>query len=501
MSTMSLALDRARRLHGSSPAVVDPEGDFTWAAHVDRVARAADMLAGQGVGTGERFAILSRNTRRHFELLHAGYWSGAVPVPVNCRLAPPEIAFILEDSGCRVLFVDPPFADLLEAPELAPWREDAVEIGAASDRLIDGADPVPRHDAAADEDAILLYTGGTTGRSKGVRLNHGNVVANGLQVGLAFSFTAADTFLHAAPMFHSADLLGTATTLMGGSHAFLPAFSPENLLGTLADSRATFTMLAPTMIIMTLQQADPAAHDLGALRAIFYGSAPMAVEWIEKTMQSFAGVELAQGYGLTETAPILTIMDSATHVAALKAGNTERLKSAGKPVVGVELRLLDDAGNAVDEGEVAVRGPNVSQGYLNLPEVNAETFRGGWFRTGDIGRLDDEGFLYLLDRKKDMIVTGGENVYSSEVEAAIYQHPDIAETAVIGVPDETYGEMVVAAVVAQPGRELDPTALTEHCRARIGGYKIPRRIEVLEAMPKNAMGKILKTELRRLLSE
>ena len=508
MMTMRSALERASRLYGANAAVADGEGDFTWSGHMDRVTRLAAVLRDLGIGKGDRFGIVCRNTRRQFELLHAGYWSGAVPVPVNYRLAPPEIGFVLGDAGVARLFLEDAFAGLLRQEPLAPWRRGAVGVAGGGepapvprlDDLIDSASPWEGHGSGEDEDAVLFYTGGTTGRSKGVRLSHRNVFANGMQCAVAMKMTAADVYLHVAPMFHSADLLGTGYTLVGAAHAFLPAFAPGDLLRAIQDRGATSVMMAPTMIILTLQDAGLAGYDVSSLDRLFYGSSPMAVEWIRRTMEAFPGVKVQQGYGLTETSPILTTLDEEVHAAAMETGRHGILSSVGRPVAGVDMRVVGDDGEELPPGgvgEVAVRGPNVTTGYLNRPEENRQAFRDGWFGTGDVGRMDENGFLFLLDRKKDVIITGGENVYSSEVEAVLYQHEDVHECAVVGVPDERFGEALFAVVVPRPGAVLEEDDIVGHCRGRIGGYKIPRRMAFVEALPKSAMGKILKTELRK----
>jgi long-chain acyl-CoA synthetase len=432
-----------------------------------------------------------------------------VPVPINVRLAAPEIRFILDDAQCKLLVVEDVFTHLLEKVEFAPWHDRTLYLSTAYadvswpqyEALLTTTEPLPVYEAAQDDDAILLYTGGTTGRSKGVRLTHANTIMNGMQIALATRSFADDRFLHVSPMFHSADLMGTSYTLVGGAHAYLSDFSPKNLLQAIQDYRITVSMLAPTVIIMTLQDPNFDNYDRSSMRLVFYGSAPLDAEWIKRIMEKFPNAGLQQGYGLTETSPILTTFTPEQHRHAIESGNHDLLRSVGKPVVHVDLRVFDDADQELpvgEIGEIVVRGPNVTKGYLGLPEQNAETFRDGWFHTGDIGRLDAEHNLYLMDRKKDMIITGSENVYCSEVEAVLYKYPGISEVAVIGVPDAKWGEAVFAVIVAAPAQKLNDDEIIAHCRNHLAGYKIPRRMAFVDQLPKSAMGKVLKKELRRI---
>jgi len=511
MLTLTSMLTRVERVFGHRLGVIDDEGTFTWAEFMDRVRRAASVLQSMGVKRGDRFGIISGPSFRQQELLHAGYWMGAIPVPVNFRLSPPEVAYIFDDAGCSLVAVEAMFAEFLAAEVLQPWADNVLLLATPADpkdahpdwpryedRLA-GADPAPIHDADEDDDALLLYTGGTTGRSKGVRLSHRNIVVNGMQTGMDMRPRADDVYLHIAPMFHAADLFAMTFTLAGSAHAFLPAFSGEAVLEAFQRHKVTTTMMTPTMIIMALQEPSFEKYDLSSLRQLFYGSSPMAAEWIKKTLEAFKGVEVIQGYGLTETSPILTILPMENHAQALETGDLEVLRGCGRPVIAVDMKIRDEDGNEVAPnvpGEITVAAPNVSKGYLNRPEETKAAFRDGWFYTGDLARMDEHGFVYLLDRKKDMVITGGENVYTSEVEAALYKHAKIHECAVVGVPDETYGEALLAAVVPAPGESLGEEELIAHCRALIGGYKIPRRYVFLDELPKSAMNKILKNELR-----
>ncbi len=509
MLTMASVLKRAARFYGDRPAILDHEGNMTWSDHVDRIARAASVLASLGLKAGDRFGIISHNSFRYAELINAGYWLGSVPVPINFRLASPEMLFILDNAQCKFLVMEDSFIHLLDEETFLPWRDRVLYVSADQasvpwpqyEPLLSEASAAPLHEAAQNDDAILLYTGGTTGRSKGVPLTHANLISNGMQIALAIRAYADDRFLHVSPMFHSADLMGTVFTLVGGAHAYLREFSARNLLQAIQDHRITLSMLAPTIIISTLREPNFDSYDCSSFRLVFYGSAPMAAEWIRKTMEKFPNAGLQQGYGLTETSPILTTLTPEEHRRAIATGNHELLRSVGKPVTHVDLRIFDNEDQELpigEIGEIVVRGPNVTKGYLGLPEKNETTFRHGWFHTGDIGRLDENYNLYLMDRKNDMIITGSENVYCSEVEAALYKHPGIHEVAVVGVPDEKWGEAVFAVIVPSPGQALNEEEIIEHCRVHIGGYKIPRRMAFVEELPKSAMGKILKNELRRI---
>ena len=506
MLTLPTLINENARLRGRDAAILDDEGTFTWSQFAERVARAAGILHKRGLRPGERFAILMRNAFRYAELLWAGYWSGIVPVPINWRLSPPEIAAILEDSGAGLIAAAREFVPLMDNPALVHWRERVLTVEAAGgeraeyEALLATAAPAPLHASSAGDDAVLLYTGGTTGRSKGVRLTHGNVIADAWQNGLALGIRRDDIYLHVAPMFHSADLNGTACFLLGCGHAYLAQFTPAGLFAAIERHRATVTNLVPTMIKMMSDAPDAERFDLSSLRLIYYGSSPMPLEWLNAARARFRGVSWYQGYGLTETSPILTVMDHETHLRCFESGDLARLRSVGTPVAGVQMRIVDRGDRVLatgETGEVVVRGPNVSPGYFNRDEENARAFRGGWFHTGDVGRLDEDGFLTLVDRIKDVIISGGENVYSTEVEAALFRHPDIAEAAVIGVPDERLGEALFAVIACKPGAALDADTVIAHCRQFIGGYKIPRRMAFVDALPRTALGKVQKNVLRR----
>ena len=515
MITMRALIERAERHFPANPAIVPAAsgqgGPLTWAEFAVRVRRAAGALRSLGVGAGDRFAIICRNDPRQAELIHAGYWMGAIPAPINYRLAPEEIAEILEGVSPRLVTVEDHWAGLVADPAIARRRERVLRIGHGDggrpdepdyETLRDGSPEDEGRISVEGDEALLLHTGGTTGQAKGVRLSHRNIAANGLQLVGPYCVAEDDVMLHVAPMFHSADLLGSPFSHTGAAHAYLPDFTPDAFLAAVEKSRSTFTMLSPTLVVRLIREGNLAEYDTSSFRRLTYGAAPMDALWIRRAIDAFPGVELVHSYGLTETSPILTTLGWEQHLAGLEGG--ERLRSVGRPLVGVELRIVDDAGNDVpagEAGEIVVHGPNVSQGYLDRPEETVAAFRDGWLHTGDAGRLDEEGYLYVVDRKKDVVITGGENVWSTEVEAVLHAHPDVIEAAVVGVPDETWGEALLAVIVPVPDADVASAdreaALIAHCRERIGGYKVPRRFRFVDALPKSAMGKVLKAELRR----
>ena len=499
-------LSENARIHARKTAVLDDERVFTWAEFGDRVARAACVLRQIGLRRGERFAIVMRNSFRHAELLWAGYWSGIVPVPINWRLSPLEISAILEDSEAKLVAAEAEFLPMLGSPALSGRHGQTLTVEAASggkaqyEALLAAAEPVPMELAGEHDDAILLYTSGTTGRGKGVRLSHRNIVSNAWQVGLSVGIRPSDVYLHVAPMFHSADLNGTICFLLGGSHAYVPQFTPEIVASAIERHRVTVSNWVPTMVKMMADAPAIGRFNLSSLRLILYGSSPMPPEWLSAARARLPGTDLVGSYGLTETSPILTTLDHASHVRCFESGDPTLLKSVGKPVPALEMRIAGDRDQHLPTGrtgEVIVRGPQVSAGYFRRDEDNARAFRGGWFHTGDVGRFDGDGNLYLVDRIKDVVITGGENVYSTEVEIVLYRHPDVSEAAVIGVPDDRLGEALFAVIVPKAGATLTSERIIAHCREYIGGYKIPRQMVFVDALPRTALGKVQKAVLRK----
>jgi acyl-CoA synthetase (AMP-forming)/AMP-acid ligase II len=470
----------------------------------DRVARLAGALRELGVRDGDRVAMLSLNSDRYSEYLLAVPWANAVLNPVNVRWSTSEIAYSLRDCGSRVLVADDAFAPVLPAlreaaPELStviyagdgPVPDDAL----AYEDLVAGADAVEDPRRGGDALAGVFYTGGTTGFPRGVMLSHANLGVSWLGSAASGYLAKPDSrTLHAAPMFHLAGLASWGATLLaGGSHVILPAFEPAAVLAAVAEHRVTDVLLVPTMIQILADHPEITGYDLTSLRAVLYGASPIPQAILERAMKAFPGASFTQAYGMTELAPVATLLSPADHERG------DALRSAGRAAPHAEIRVVDPDGAEVPigtVGEIIVQGGNVMLGYWNKPEETEAALRDGWLYTGDAGYLDERGYLYVVDRLKDMIITGGENVYSTEVENAIASHPAVAQCAVIGVPDPDWGEHVHAVVVPRPGATVTPGDLREHAKARIAGYKAPRSLEIVDTLPVSGTGKPLKRELR-----
>ncbi|TCO78490.1 long-chain-fatty-acid--CoA ligase [Chromatocurvus halotolerans] len=516
MFSLTSLARRAAQINPDAIAVTAPGHRVHWREFPERIARLAGGLRNLGVRPDDSVAILALNSAHYYEFYFAVAWSGGVFVPVNTRLAPPEILHWLSDSDTRVVCVDATFLPVLQA--IAPQLPDLAHIvligdaSGASRTPVDGelpdwdslaqTRPVPDADRRNDDIAGIFYTGGTTGRSKGVMLSQQNLVVNAMQAAPILELQPGDRCLHAAPMFHIADwCMCVGMALMGGSNSFLPAFEPGAVMQRIQDEGIEKMLMVPTMINMIVNHPHIGDFNLSSLKAIMYGASPMPEAVIRRALEVLPGTRFYQAYGQTEAAPILTMLRPEYHTTVGDGPFAGRLKSAGHALPGVELTVLDADDQPVpngEVGEVCARGPNVMLGYRNLPGQTADTLAGGWLHTGDGGRLDDDGFLFIVDRVKDMIVTGGENVYSAEVENAIFQHEDVEQCAVIGVPDEKWGERVHAIVVPKAGRTPEAEAIVAHCRQLIAGFKCPRSVELRsEPLPLSGAGKILKTELRK----
>ena len=480
------SLGRAARYHASAIALVSGKARSSFQELHARVAGIAASLSRQGFGVGDRLALLLPNEAEYLELIYACAWLGVTAVPLNTRFSTTEIDRVLADASPRGLIRH----SSLPAPTLRlAWEKvldvDPLEISSG------GSAPEPIYDPEAV--LALIYTSGTTGRPKGVVVTHAAVLANLDHVNYWLPYREGGVYLHAAPLFHIADFpFMFAAPAFGTCQATIAKFSPQAFCEIVQREHVTRSVLVPTMINILTQFAQLADYDLGSLEQLGYGGSPVAPELIHRVRQTLPRVKLVQVYGLSETG-FLTGLQDHEHTE-------DRLLSCGRSCPGIDVRVVDDSGKDVgvgQPGELVARGANVMRGYWNSPDQTQLAFRDGMFRTGDIGYQDAHGFIYILDRLKDMIVTGGENVYSGEVEAVIYQHPAVHEAAVFGIPDVQWGEIVMACVALKPAATLSADELVAHCRRYLAGYKIPRRIEFTPGeLPKGGSGKILKRALR-----
>ncbi len=505
---LTQGLRRAAKLTPSEVALISQDRFFTWSQMRDRVARLAGALHGLGFEHEDRVAMLSLNSDRYAEYYYATFWAGGNVVPMNIRWSLPEHVYSINDSGSRYLIVDDTFADMgAEIASECPSIETIIYAGDGEtptgmksyEDLIDNADPADDAFRSGEDLAGIFYTGGTTGFPKGVMLPHRALWTSSICFGSGSQVSSRDRTLHAAPLFHIAgSAMLFSLTNFGGSHAIIPGFEASVFLRGVQDFKPTISLLVPTMIGMLLQNPDLEHTDTSSLGRLIYGASPITQAVLKEAMAKMPQTRFIHAYGQTELAPLVTLLGSDYHV--LEGPKAAKIRSVGRPVFSVEAEVVgaDDREVARGQvGELRVRGAHCMLGYWNKPEQTAATLRGGWVYTGDGAVMDKDGFVYIVDRMKDMIITGGENVFSAEVENAIMQYPGLAECAVIGVPDDKWGEAVHAIVVPRDGEAPDGDAIIGHCRQLIAHYKCPRSITIrTEALPKSGAGKIQKFELR-----
>jgi long-chain acyl-CoA synthetase len=493
--------------YAENEAIVDGDYRSTWAEHAARLSRLCHGLANQlGVAPSDRFAVLALNGHEYFELWHAAFMGAGVINPLNLRLAPKELAYIIEDSGTEVVFVDSTFAPLVAAARehmtSDPLRK-VILIGDGDvphdlsyEAVLAAASPVFPDAPDENDPVVLMYTGGTTGLPKGVLIEHRAEILNIYHGAMTIPGMKIETYLLQTPMFHAASMMGIlAVPAYGGRVVFIPMFNPEGVLVLCEAHEVTHTLMVPTMLGLCMASEGYRPDRFSSMKQLVYGASPMPTATLDRILKDLPDLELIQGYGMTEACSTVTLLLSEDHVA----GNP-RLASVGKPTFGSRVCVQDDEGKVLPRGEigeVCVQGGQIMREYWNKEEATSEVLRGGWYHSGDAGYLDTDGYLFLVDRVKDMIVTGGENVYSAEVESAISTHPGVAQVAVIGIPDEKWGEAVHAVVVPKPGVTLTAEAIVAHARDQIAGYKIPKSVDFRdEELPLSGAMKVLKKDLR-----
>jgi len=479
------SMDRAVRNYPERPALSVGEDSLNFRQLHNRIKSMAGALSQRGISRGDRLALLLPNGPEYIQLIYACSWLGAIVVPINARLSVVEIDHVLTDAS--------PHGLVRHSSLGAPSGRASWELVIDEEPLTEPNDSGP--EICNDPEAILamIYTSGTTGGPKGVMLTHSNILTNAHNFNYWMQFREGGVYLHAAPIFHIADFPAMfAAPALGGCQVALPRFNPLSFCEAVEKQRINYTVLVPTMINLLTQSAEAKKYDLSSLEVLAYGGSPMAPELVRRTRELLPKVKLVQVYGLSETGYLTGLLD--------QEHEGKRLTSCGRPCPGVELQVADEAGKEVEtgqRGELIARGANVMRGYWNNQKDTAAAFRNGFFRTGDIGYQDADGYFYIWDRLKDMIVTGGENVYSGEVEAVISDLPAVREVAVFGIPDPQWGELVAAFVVLKPGLFITAEDLIRHCRQSLANYKVPRHVEFSETdLPKSGSGKVLKRALR-----
>ncbi len=497
------AMRRHARFRTRQIATIEQGEEHDWQRFEDRVLRLAAGLRGLGVTAGSTVGILALNSRAYHEAEFAIWAAQAIVVPMNIRWSCVENAYAIEDSNIDVLLVDEQFHEqaklLREARQgLAIVRLDAIDAqsGMSIEKLIETSERAPDHEPKADALAAIFYTGGTTGDPKGVMLSHNALWTNALTVAAAFGTDDDDRILHTAPLFHVAGAcIQLAGMISGSTHIFMPRFIARDVIDNVERYGVTKLLILPTMIQMMLEEEDYAPARLRSLTGLHFGGSPIPEPILARLKDELPQVTLVHTYGQTEMGPAIAYLHPRWQFADSPKG-----LSVGTPFNTVEAKVVDGDGQPVARGvpgEIWARGPGQMSGYLNKPEETARTITpDGWVRTGDIAYQDEDGYLYICDRAKDMIISGGENVFSGEVENAILRHPAVREAAVVGVPDSKYGEAVHAVLVLHESQSIDLETLRDHCRSLIAPYKAPRSFEVRDAMPLSPAGKILKRDLR-----
>jgi long-chain acyl-CoA synthetase len=495
------------RLYPNRIASIEDDVEFTFFEFNQRVNRLANAILNLGLGKGDRVAVLYYNGYQYIELYFACAKAGTPIVPLNFRSDSKELTYILNNSEAKLLFFGSLYQNTVE--EVKPQTPGVAKLVSIDQKLAgylfyddiisDSSPDGPSVIVEEDDMVVLGYTGGTTGLPKGVMTTHRNLISSCFNSAVGIRIAPGMVYLNTPPLFHAGDAMAMfAFAFMGATNVTLRTFSPEAVLKTIEKYQVTHGLLVPAMLLAILQYSQVSDFNLKSMECVIYGTAPMPIEPLKKAIKLFQ-CNFLQVYGATETFVPMSMLLPEDHVLEGTPEQIRRMSSAGREVIGMEAKIVDDDDRELpfgEVGEVIVRGDNVMKGYWKLPELTKETLRNGWYHTGDLGKMDEGCYIYIVDRKKDMIISGGENIYPKEIEDVLYQHPEVAEVAVIGIPDEYWGEAIKALVIKKANSSLTEMDLIEHCKEHLPGYKKPRSIEFVETLPRSTAGKVLKHEIR-----
>ncbi len=504
-------LEYRSRQEGDRAALIFEGRTLTYAELRSRTQRLAHALS-EIAAPGDRVAIYAENSAEYVECYYGVPTAGMALVFVNYRLHPREVGRLLGDAEPTVVVTEGKYLDVvMDLRASLPSVRAVVAIGGSDregvisyeDFLASPRSPYVPAEVSEDSLAWLLYTSGTTGMPKGAMLTHRNMTTSIANASFATKPNRGEVALFAMPLCHVSGYAILLRHLTGCTLVLMRKYDPETFLQHVSDYGVNWTALAPTMINMLLDHPRLNDFDLSSLRTIVYGASAMPLEVIRRAMARIPDIQFGTGFGMTELGGNVMSLDGAAHLAAAAAGDHQALQSVGRELPLTAVRVVDESMVDVIDGigEIVVRGDQVMRGYWRDEEKTKAAFSGPWFHTGDLGRWDDAGNLHIVDRKKDMIITGGENVYPREVEEVLYQHPSVAEAAVVGIPDPKWGETIVACIQPRPGQETDPQVIMAYCRDHLAGFKVPRAVVFYDELPKNTTGKLLKRELREHLAE
>ncbi|UCD12886.1 MAG: long-chain-fatty-acid--CoA ligase [Thermoplasmatales archaeon] len=498
-------LPKVLELYPEKRAVVCNCGEFTYRQFGDRVGKLANALLEEGMKKNDKLAILHKNCHYFLESYFGVAQIGVALVPLNHHLSTRELVYILKNSETRLLIANKDFAKVNYINEIIGKNLKIIRTGKEYENFIAfHSSNIPSIDVGEEDVAHIYYTSGTTGKAKGVVLSHKNVYLHALNTITELRLSSDDVWLHAAPLFHLADAWATwAITLVGGTHILMKDFDPKTVCDCMEKEKVTLTNLVPTMYYRLVNYPKVDKYNYSSLRVLLSGGAPISPQLVQKIIETFK-CDYIQTYGMTETSPFLTMSILKDHLRSLPYEQQLKYKSTtGRVFLGVEMKVVNERGEEVkpdnkEVGEIIVKGETITKGYWKLPQETTKVFKNGWLYTGDMAVIDQEGYVTIVDRKNDMIITGGENVYSIEVENVLYAHPSVLEAAVVGIPDEEWGEIVKAIVVLNAGEKVTEKDIINYCKERIADYKVPKSVDFIDHIPKLGSGKISKRILKEM---